>query len=326
MKFLLKILCFFIPLHLVLGQTDSTFKKILISEIKFGESVKGISPLKVEAAMNLAVRFAGNYQIIPLDTRDSIAKTLTCRKIEPTPANIGMELKADLALIIKINRFANLLRVDFASYNFSDSSVRTSKGYSIIRYYQKEKDIPLLDPALLSACQRAFALLIDNPDVYRELDGSFKVKPAPTLTIGSINYIEDDSTSKWIIFKDKQLSSFFAIETIFEVARLSPDFVVLDNATRDSIYAFFNLYEPENYNTPTPEEIRALIDFEIEYYIAGELKRIDNQVVLSLYLCKITPEGLQIEDEVQTPVVEDSIEKYKEALVSATRELLKIKG
>ncbi len=325
MRFLLKILCFFIPLSLALGQTDSTLKKILISEIQFGENVKGLSPLKVEAAMNLAARFAGNFQIIPFDTRDSIAKALTNRNIKPTTVNIGKELKADLALIIKINRFANLLRVDFAGYNFLDSSVRTSTGYSTIRYYQKEKDVPLLDPALLSACQRAFALLIDKPDVYRKLEGSFNVKPAPTLTIGSINYIEDDSTAKWVIFKDKQLSSFFAIETIFEVARQSQDFVVLDNATRDSIYAFFNLYEPENYNIPTPEEIRALINFEIEYYIAGELKRIENQVVLSLFLCKITLEGLEITDEVQTPVEEDSIEKYKAALVSASKKLFKMK-
>jgi hypothetical protein len=308
----------------VYGQNDTNFERILITEIHFGKNLEGLNYIKVEAAMNLAARLAGRYQIIPLDIRDSVAKALQERKIPPTAYSIGKELSASQALIIKINRFANLLRVDFASFNFSDSSVHTSKGYSTIRYYQKEKNSPLLDPALLAACQRAFAELIAKPEVYQNLEGSFKVKPAPTLAIGSINYIEDDSTRKWTIFHEKQVSSFFAIETIFEIARQSPDYVVLDNATRDSIYAYFNLYEPENFNKPTPEEVKALLDFEIEYYITGELFFENGKVVLRLYLCKITEEGLEILDEKSEIVQDDLIEKYKEALENATKKLLKI--
>jgi len=319
-------LIFLLNFNLFYGQNDTNFQRILITEIHFGKNLEGINYLKVEAAMNLAARLTGKYQIIPSDLRDSVAKALQERQIVPTAYSIGKELSASQALIIKLNRFANLLRVDFASYNFSDSSVRTSKGYSAIRYYQKEKDRPLLDPALLTACQRAFAELIDNPNVYQTLDGSFKVKPAPTLAIGSIFYIEDDSTKKWTIFHEKQTSSFFAIETIFEIARQSPDYVVLDNATRDSIFAYFNLYEPENFNKPTPEEIKALLDFEVEYYITGELFFETRNVVLRLYLCKITEEGLEIFDQTSEIVQDDLIEEYKEAIEKATKRLLKISG
>lgn len=318
------ILLFCIGLILETYSQSDTLEKILITQIEFGRGVSGLNQLKVEAAMDLVARFSQKYQIIPFDTRDSIAKVLEKKGIEPTPYLLGKEFGASKLLLIRINRLANILRTDLISFNLKDSTVSSGKGYAQIRYFLKEKNEPILDPALLTATQRAFADLLHKPDLYQHLEGSFKVKPAPTLVIGSINYIESDSLARWDIFRKKQVTSYFAVETISETARSSADFIAFDIATRDSIYAFFNLYEPENYSPPNIEEIRALLNFEIDYYISGEFFWDENKAKLRLYLCKITEEGLEIIDEADTIVEKDNLDSYENSLKLVTRKLLNI--
>ncbi|MGC8957017.1 MAG: hypothetical protein ACP5LT_04225 [Candidatus Kapaibacteriota bacterium] len=305
------------------AQTD-TIKKILISEIEFNQNVKGLNPIKVEAAMNLVTRFSNKFQIIPFDLRDSVARELAIKGIEPTPYNVAKEFAADKILLIKVNRFANILRVEFLSYNLVDNTISNSKGYALIRYFTKDKNEPILDPALLTACQRAFAELVNQPNLFSHLEGNLKVKPAPTLVIGSINYIESDSLTKWDLYLRKQTTSYFAIETIFEVARNSKDFVVFDIASRDSIYSYFNLFEPENFAPPNIEEIKALLNFEVDYYLTGELFWANGATNLKLYLCKITEKGLEIIKETSHFVFDDKMDSYKIAIEKATKELLNI--
>ncbi|ROL58320.1 hypothetical protein D9V84_00890 [Bacteroidetes/Chlorobi group bacterium Naka2016] len=310
--------------QIIFAQSDS-LKKILISQIEFGKNTQGLNQIKVEAAMNLVARFSNKFVIIPFDIRDSVAKTLDTKHIEPTPYNLAKELSAEYIFIIRINRLANVLRVDISSYNISNNEISNGKGYALIRYFKKETNEPVLDPALLTASQRAFAEVFNEPYIFNNLEGSLRIKPAPTLVIGSINYVENDTLAKWDIFQKKQVTSYFAIETIFEIAKNSSDFVVFDNATRDSIYAYFNLFEPENYSSPNIEEIKALLNFEVEYYIAGEFFWENNTAKLKLYLCKITDQGLEIIKETVKNVEEDKLDSYKTALETATKELLNIK-
>ncbi|MCX7909620.1 MAG: hypothetical protein N2560_08915 [Ignavibacteria bacterium] len=303
-----------------------TIERILISQVEFGKNVEGLNYLKVEAAMNLVARFSKRFEIIPFDFRDSVAKMLEKNGIEPTHYNIGKQLGASRILALRINRLANIIRTDIFSFNLSDSTFSKGKGYALIRYFKKEKNEPILDPSLLTALQRAFAELINEPLLYSNLEGSLKVKPAPTLVIGAINYIENDTISNWEIFQKKQTTSYFAIETIFEIAMKSTDFVVFDIPTRDTIYAYFNLFEPENFNPPNINEIQALQQFEVDYYIAGEFYWDSGNARLKLILCKITEEGLEIMKEETKIVPEDNIESFKNTLIQLTKDLLNISG
>lgn len=303
-----------------LSQSD-TIEKLLLGQINIGKNVTNLNPLKVEAALNLVATFSQRYRLIPLDVRDSIANVLEQKGILPTPYNIGKELNASKLILIWINRLSNILRVDISTFNLKDSTILTGKGYSLIRYFVKDKNEPILDPALLTACQRAFAEMLGEPNLFAHLDGSFKVKPAPTLVIGSINYIESDTLSKWEIFKKKQVTSYFAVETMFEFTRNSQDYVVFDIATRDSIYSYYNLFEPENYSPPTTEEIRALIDFEIEFYLTGEFYWENGNAFIKMYLCKINQEGLEIFKESIKIVKQDNLDSFKEALEQVIKDL-----
>ncbi|MCX7880047.1 MAG: hypothetical protein N2517_05245 [Ignavibacteria bacterium] len=303
---------------------ESALKKVLIGYIELGSSLSKLAPIKIEAAMNLATRLSERYYLIPFDYRDSVAKLIETKGIEPTIYNLSRELEVDEALMLRVNKFVNLLRVDIWGFRLADSSIASGKGFANIRYFIKENNQPIIDPSLLAACQRAFADYLDEPDLYQNLEGSFRLRPAPLLVVGNIYYIETDSAKKYNIFRQKQSSSFFAIEKIFEVARKSFDFVTIDTETRDSIYAFHNFYEPENYSQPTPEELKALLDFEVEYYISGELNYFPSVFSLKLYLCRLSEEGLEIVSEIEETFDKDSLDMYETALIKGTKRLLNI--
>ncbi len=317
-------LIFLLSYNFLLFSQQDTIEKLLITQIEFGQGTTNINPVKVEAAMNLVARLGQKYQIIPFDVRDSLALTFEKQGKEPTPIALGKELSARKLLLIKVNSFANILRTDIISFDLADSSVRFGKGYAQIRYFTKDKNTPILDPALLTGLQRAFADMLNEPDLYEHLEGNFKVRPAPPLVIGTINYIENDTLSKWEIFRKRQVTSYFAIETIFEFARHSSDFVVFDIPTRDSIYSYFNLYEPENYAPPNANEIQALLNFEVEFYISGEFFWDNGNAYLKLYLCKITEKGLEILKENSKIVKTDNLDDFKKSLELVTKELLNI--
>lgn len=319
-----KILLWLLILNFSLFSQAATLEKLLIAEIEFGQANSRANHLKVEAAMNLVARFSQKYTIIPMDVRDSIALLLHRKGLEPTPEKLAKELSANKILIIKVKTFANILRADIFCFDLVDNAIKYGKGYAQIRYFVKDKHTPLIDPAILTGLQRAFADMLNEPELYQHLDGNLKVKPAPPLIIGTINYIESDTLSKWEIFRKRQVTSYFAVETIFESARHTPDFVVFDILTRDSIYSYFNLFEPENYAPPNVNEIQALLKFEVEYYISGEFLWDSGNAILKLYLCKISEKGLEIVKESTTVVKNDSLEAFKESLELVTKNLFNI--
>lgn len=304
--------------------TQEHKEKFFVAKVEFGSNIENLSETKVEAALNLIQRLTNRFELIPNDIRDSIAKTIESEGNLPTVLEIGKRANATRALFLKINRLANVLRVDISVYNFLDSSSISGKGYAPIHYKLKDKNEPLYDPALLSATQRAIADLLRDSLMFWGFPGSFKVKPVPTLVIASINYIESDSLKKWEIFRKRQVSSFFAVESIFEEARLSNDFVVFDTETRDSAYALHNFFEPENFSAPSPIEIRALYNLEVDFLLTGELFMESNSVKIRLYLCKIDKDGLIIEKQTEEILPEDDLEKYSQTLKLLTSKLLKI--
>jgi hypothetical protein len=324
MKKFLLLLFITITLGILPILTQEHKEKIFVAKVEFGNNIENLSETKVEAALNLIQRLTNRFELIHNDIRDSIAKILESEGKPPTVLEIGKRSNATRALFFKINRLANILRVDISAYNFLDSSSISGKGYAPIHYKLMDKNEPLYDPALLSATQRAIADLLRDSLMFWGLSGSFKVKPVPTLVIASINYIESDSLKKWEIFRKRQVSSFFAIESIFEEARLSNDFVVFDAETRDSVYALHNFFEPENFSAPSPIEIRALYNLEVEFLLTGELFTESNSVKIRLYLCKIDKDGLIIEKQAEEILPEDNLEKFSQTLKLLTSKLLKI--
>lgn len=327
--FLFKIYILFFA---IAGLSSVTFsqlrlEKIFIAQINFGSSILQLSsPLKVEAGLNLVSNLSRKFVLIPSGTIDSAINILKTNGIkQPTALEIGRMLECDKAFFISINRIANILRVDLASFNFADSSTKYGVGYGTIRYFQKEDHQPLIDPALLQALQRAVAVIYEDSLMFFNLDGSLRVKPAPTLVIGSINYIEDDSLKNWEIFRKKQISSYFAIEEIFEVAKSSPDFVVFDIESRDSAYELLNLYEPENYSIVSPLEVKALQMFDVEYYLSGEFFRLEDSPKIRLYLSKVENEGLVLIRQVEAEIIDDSLDEYGKILKKLTKKILNIK-
>ncbi len=324
MKKLLLLLFATITLTILSISAQEHKEKIFIAKVEFGSNIENLSETKIEAALNLIQKLTNRFELIFSNTRDSIAKIIESEGKPPTVLEIGKRLNAARALFLKINRLANILRVDISAYNFLDSSSISGKGYAPIHYKLKDKNGPLYDPALLSATQRAIADFLRDSLMFWGLSGSFKVKPAPTLVVASINYIESDTLKKWEIFRKRQVSSFFAVESIFEEARLSNDFVVFDTETRDSVYALYNFFEPENFSAPSPIEIRALYNLEVDLLLTGELFTESGSVKIRLYLCKIDKNGLIIEKQIDDILYEDNLEKFSQTLKLLTSKLLKI--
>lgn len=325
MKTYLLSLLIVLILNVLLIYAQEHKEKLFIAKVEFGSNIENFSEAKIEAALNLIQKLTNRFVLIPNDIRDSIAKMIESGGKSPTVLEIGKQLGASRALFLRISRLANILRVDISAYNFLDGSTSSGKGYALIHYKLKDQNEPLYDPALLSAMQRSIAELLNDSLMFWGLSGSFKVKPVPTLVIASINYIESDSLRKLEIFQKRQVSSFFAIESIFDEARLSNDFVVFDTESRDSIYALHNLFEPENFSAPSSIEIQALYNLEVDFLLTGELFTESNSVKIRLYLCKIGKNGLIIEKQAEDTLSEDNLEKFGQSLKLLTSKLLKIK-
>ncbi len=324
MKKLLLPISALIALNLLWVLAQESKERFFVGKVEIGNNIEELSERKIEAALNLIQKWAHRFVLIPIDIRDSIARAIETEGKHPTILEIGKRLGASRALFFRLNRLANVFRLDVSAYNFLDSSTISGSGYALIHYKLQDKNEPIYDPALLAAMQRAFAEILADSLMFWELPGSLKVKPAPTLVIGSINYIESDSLRKWNIFQKRQVSSFFAIESIFEEARLSHDFIAFDNESRDSIYALYNFFEPENFSAPTPLEIRALFELGVDYLLTGELFADTNNIKIRLYLCKIDRNGLIIEKQLEDKLPEDNMEKYAQILKELTSKLLKI--
>lgn len=299
-------------------------ERVFIARISFEKKDVGLSPVKIEAGINLAANLSNKFELIPSSEIDSLVNFLNSQGIKPTGDEICKKLNCDKALSIEIKRLANILRVNLSAYNLHDNTTRNGIGYGVIRYFRKDNEEPILDPALLQALQRAFAIIYDDSTMYFHLEGNLPIKPAPTLAIGSIHYVDDDTLSSWELFRKRQTTSFFGIETIYEIARTSPDFIVYDTESRDSAYAILNLYEPENYAPITPLEVKALQFFEIEYFIYGEFFRSDGLTKLRLFLTKVENDGLVIVREEESVIEKDSLDEFRNVLQLLTRKILNL--
>lgn len=306
---------------------DSTLvKRILPAHLIMGKELDSIPSQKFEAALNLAAKLSQKYEIISMRERDSTMKSLEKLGIYPEAYNLAKALKCDYILFGNLNAVNNMLRADVALIAVADTNAKTyGKGYAPLKLRNQENNKPIYDPAILTALQRALALATGDSLLFEKAPGGLSVHPAAALVVGGLFYSDDGVSTEWKIFKEKEVSSYFAVESIFEVAKDSPDYAVYDTETRDSIYAMFNMYSVENYNYPTLREIQALNAFDVDNYIAGKFTRVAEGARLELSLFNVLKSKLEKIKTVSGILSTDNREDYGKLIRKLTRKLLEKK-
>ncbi len=302
-------------------------KRFFVAKTAFGIYAKNIKPFKLDAALNFAATASrGKYQYVPFSALDSIFQLSIQSKDTLTSLTLANKLDADFFVFVRVNRLANMLRVDISAIGAKDTnSKKYGVGYAAIRYRKLTDSEQMTDPALLTATMRAFALASGDSSLF-VVDDSLKVQAVPTLVIGGINYVNDKQQDLWEIFQNKEISSYDAVINIFDEIKDSPDFAIYDIETRDSLYALFNLMIVENYNTSTSTELKNLYKMDVNYFITGLLTRDKKGAILDLYFCRILEGGkLAVLDKATGFVSEDTIIEYKKILRQTVRNLLKKK-
>lgn len=321
------IVLLFLFVQLTYSQNSPNAEKprtFFIAKVDIGIFAQDIKPVKLDAAMNftsLATR--GKYQYIPFVYLDSVYKDALRKQDTLTSMELAAKVNADFYVFVRVNKLQNILRVDMSAIDVADTNKKKfGVGYASIRYRKLTDQQQLYDPALLDAFMRAFAVTTGDSTLF-VINDSVSIKPVPTLVIGGINYVNDETQKKWEIFQTKEISSYDAVINIFDEIKDTPDFVVYDIETRDTLYSLFNLLIVENYKSSTTTELKTLYNMDVNYFITGILTRDKVGAILDLYFCRILPKGkLAILDKSTGVVSEDTIVEFKKVVRETVKKLM----
>lgn len=299
------------------AQRDSSTS--LLESIELAAGTEHLSPQKVEAGAVLAFALSGRYRL--LTVRDSAVRVLRAQG-KPFPA-IAQQLGARWLLRIRLSRFHNLLRADVELRDSLRS--QHGSGYALIRHRWEQTDEPVDDPAIAEALQRALCVAVGDSLLYARADTARGVRPAALLAVTTIEVRDNPSLSPlWELFDDGSITSYSGILAIITAAQRSPHYVTIDIDTRDSMYAYFRLYEPEPTMPPSPEEIAALRFFGVECIVTGTLERTQTGAQLELQLKRIEPNGsLVAVARTERALNDDSRVQFLQTIAAATEELLR---
>ncbi len=303
--------------------------RVVIAAVQTGLNVPTSLEYKIDAAFGLACFASGKYTAISYAARDSAARSLEAQHKEPTALAVAKELRADRILFVQISRIANILRVQVASAK-GENFVQTtrSEGYSLLKYHRDDSTI-IYDPSLLEALQRAFAGAEGDSMMYAKADSDMRVFPAPPLAIVGIEFRDSLKTrSKIFDVQQQPVTGYDAVLTIFQIAKESNKFTVFDMDTRDTIYATSHLEYVENNKPPSVAELKILRDYGITHCITGMVLRNEQNTVLTLQLCAISPTGKLTKVRAEKGVItdEDSIAEFRQVITRLTKKILKIEG
>jgi len=303
-------------------------RKLMLGNFIQGRNVttEDVSETKADAALSLAAKLTGRYEFIDKIERDSLAKMLYEKGIEPLLLDVAHSAKADEVAFMRVDRFVNMLRVELQFVDIKDTNARQiGEGYALLNYRQATSDRALFDPSLLTATQRAFAAAKKDTKLYATQIGNFNVKPSPTVVVTGIGFSLPIGIKPWSLYEDRVVTSFSVLETIFNAGKNSTDYVIYDLETRDSIYSLFKLYVVENYNLPTLNEIDALRKFKVEYFISGSYEQFPEAAELSLSLYKINEKDVEKIQTVTDILNEDKLDEMNKIFTKLTKKLLNIK-
>jgi hypothetical protein len=245
--------------------------------------------------------------------------------IKPSLLTVADSLKADEILFLRVDKILNMVRIEISSVHVDSTGKKsTGEGYALVHFVESN-DKPLLDPALLEAMQRAFAAAENDSNMFANSQDGFRIFPVETIVIGGLEYNDNPSIMpKWDIFEAKVISSYDAIETIFDEARKTTKYVVYDIPTRDTIFTLFNLFVVENFRPPSFDEIQALDKFGVKNYISGKLTQLKDSCDVELSLYKIEEGRLKLIKSEKSILKKDDIVEYRKVLKDLVKKLLNI--
>lgn len=290
---------------------ETISNRLLIAKTTVGRAINSedLHASKFYAAAALTCKLSGKYELLDQSYTDSLANLFKIKDKNASTLNIAKSANASEILFIKSDRIKNILRTEVVTVNTNDTNkVSRGHGYSALRHRSEKTNQLIYDTALLSSFQRAFAVAEKDSFMFDSLQNGFRIKPVPTVSITGIEFINNSSVRAWDIFSDKLITSFAAVESVFDSIKYTYNYVVIDTETRDSIYNIFGLFIPENYNPPNKNEIDALKKFDIDFFITGKTIRTENGANLSLSLISIDPktEKLNIIKTEEESIFEDS--------------------
>jgi hypothetical protein len=298
----------------------------MIAEVQTGPGIPSAMVIKkTDAAMAIALGAADKFAYISYTERDSAISVLKKQNAEATAGAAGQFLKAEALLFVKVNRLANLLRVEIAARagkRYEQTVIGV--GYSLLRY-RDSNDVIIYDPCLVEAFQRALCGVTGDSALYRNAgEKEYQIIPAEPVVFTSMIFDDNKKQSLWIAFSNKVVNSFFGVSAMFEAATTLPGIVPVDVQTRDSIYALKKLLLVENYNLPAKEELKILFDVGIVRCVNGVLKRTPEGADLTLTLSEIRKDGsLKKIRSYTAGIGEDSMEALKKNLMALTKKLLR---
>ncbi len=307
---------------------NSVRMRAVIAVVQLGSNIPSTLEYKLDAAFELACFASGKYSAVSFAARDSAARTLVTQSKDPTALAVAHELQADRLLFVQISRIANILRVQVASAKGENfEQIRRAEGYALLKF--RQNDTILYDPTLLEALQRAFAAAEGDSLMFAKAESDMRVFPAPPLAIVGIEFRDSLKTrSKIFDLKQQAINGYDAVLTIFQTAKASNKFTAFDMDTRDSIYSISQLMYVENNKPPSVAELKILQNFGITYCITGMIARTEENTILTVQLCSISPNGGLKKIRAERGVItdEDSITEFRQVLTRLTKKILKIEG
>jgi hypothetical protein len=270
---------------------QQTVQGVVIGGIQHGTDSL-ITPYKIEAALALACELSPSYRLIPNERRDSVVRGMGTDSV--TVMAVAERLGAELIAFISVGRVANLVRVELVVVGGEGWVVTsTGVGYAVSSFVDDSTGRRVMDPALLSAMQRALCRTTIRPDLYAAADSGFIVRPTTLMATGGFVFAaQDSSLAPWSVFREKIAASYDIASTIVAALRRHDTATVIDIESRDSIYATAGLFMVENYNPPSRSELETLKAFEVTHIITGRAERKRGGADLTLTVNRIDANGI----------------------------------
>ena len=311
------------------GQTPQPQPKgklrLMIAVVNQGPTIADTLEGRCDAALNLiASEVPQRFESVAFPQRNEAIRELEAAGTEPTAARIADKLDVDRLLFIRVMRLENMLRVAIKMTLAPDYLKSTEGvGYALIRYRNEKTGAPVYDTALLEAMQRALADAMEDSSLFAGVQTIAPVRPAPTLVVSGILFDDRKMQPEWDMFEDRVVTSYEMVLKIFDAVKDSPNYVVYDIDSRDSMYAMRKLYMAENYQAPTPQELALLESFEVRHIISGSFIRTSpGEAELTLTLGTMN-KGMYSENARRsTKITADNREQVIAALQHLARELV----
>ena len=271
--------------------SQQTVQKVMIGSIRSDSSDHLLSQYKVEAALALALEITGRYSLVQNTTRDSVVATMKRDSISVQMA--ADRLGAELIAFCSIARVANLIRMEVVIVGGEGWVINTTGvGFALSFLVSDSSQQRIVDPAILTATQRALSVALLDSAMYVSADSGLQARPTQLTALGGMEFVMgEDGLAPWSVFKEKIAASYDAVATVVAAMRQHPSVTVVDVESRDSLYAAAGLYMVENYNALSGIELKTLRGFDVTHVITGRFVRIRGGAEITLSWNEIKPDA-----------------------------------